>query len=122
MSTTLKADAAFERGLPANVYAERMVLGSILLNPNAFVTAAAALAPEDFSLEKHRIIFRRMLDLHNREERIDRVTLANELLRHGELEAVDGLSYLASLDEGCPRSTTSKATSTSSATRACCGA
>ena len=102
MSTTLKADAAFERGLPSNVYAERMVLGSILLNSNAFVTAAATLTPEDFSLEKHRIIFRRMLDLHNREERIDRVTLANELIRHGELEAVDGLSYLASLDEGLP--------------------
>lgn len=88
--------------MPSNLYAERMVLGSVLVNGNAFVTAAAALAPEDFSLEKHRIIFQRMLDLHNRDERIDRVTLANELLRHGELDSVDGISYLASLDEGLP--------------------
>jgi len=102
MSTTVKIDTAYDRGLPANVYAERMVLGTILLNSNAFVTAAATLQPEDFSLEKHRILFRRMMDLHNRDERIDRVTLANELLRHGELDSVDGLSYLASLDEGLP--------------------
>jgi replicative DNA helicase len=102
MPATVKADAEFERGLPSNVYAERMVLGTILLNPNAFVTAAATLTPEDFSLEKHRILFKRMMDLHSRDERIDRVTLANELIRHGELEAVDGLSYIASLDEGLP--------------------
>jgi replicative DNA helicase len=102
MSTTVKLDTAFERGLPSNVYAERMVLGTILLNPNAFVSAAAVLRPEDFSLEKHRILFQRMMDLHNRDERIDRVTLANELLRRGELDSVDGLSYLASLDEGMP--------------------
>jgi replicative DNA helicase len=95
-------DASFERGLPANVYAERMVLGSILLNDAAFVAVAAALNADDFSLEKHRKIFRRMLDLSGREERIDRVTLANELMRFGELESVDGLSYLASLDEGLP--------------------
>jgi len=102
MSTTVKIDAEYERGLPANIYAERMVLGTILLNPNAFVTAAATLAPGDFALDKHRIIFQRMMDLHNRDERIDRVTLANELMRHGELESVDGLSYIASLDEGLP--------------------
>lgn len=102
MSTPVKTDPAFERGLPSNVYAERMVLGTILLNPNAFVTAAAVLKPEDFSLEKHRILFQRMADLHSRDERINRVTLADELRRHGELDAVDGLSYIASLDEGLP--------------------
>jgi replicative DNA helicase len=95
-------DSNFERGLPSNVYAERMVLGSILLNDNAFVTVAAGLTPEDYSLEKHRKIFQRMLDLHEREERIDRVTVANELMRRGELESVDGLTYLSSLDEGLP--------------------
>jgi replicative DNA helicase len=97
-----KSDSSAERGLPANVYAERMVLGSVLLRDSAFVSVAAALTPEDFSIEKHRRIFQRMLDLHNREERIDRVTLANELMRHGELESVDGLAYISSLDEGLP--------------------
>lgn len=95
-------DPAYERGLPSNVYAERMVLGAVLMNDAAFVTVAAGLVVEDFSLEKHRRIFQRMLDIHGRDERIDRVTLANELMRHGELESVDGLSYLVSLDEGLP--------------------
>lgn len=102
MATTQQQDPAFERGLPSNVYAERMVLGSVLLNDLAFVAVASALGADDFSIEKHRKIFQRMLDLHTREEKIDRVTLANELMRHGELESVDGLSYLVSLDEGLP--------------------
>jgi len=102
MATIPSKDAAFERGLPSNVYAERMVLGSVLMNDEKFVNAAAALQPDDFSLDKHRRIFRRMLDLHNRQEKIDHVTVANELMRYGELESVDGVSYLVSLDEGLP--------------------
>jgi len=64
---------------------------------------AGTLEPEDFSLEKHRRIFQRMIDLNGRAERIDRVTVANELLRFSELESCDGLSYLVSLDDGLPR-------------------
>ncbi|HVI76791.1 MAG TPA: replicative DNA helicase, partial [Candidatus Acidoferrum sp.] len=55
------------------------------------------------SLEKHRRIFLRMMDLHERGEKIDRVTLANELMKQGQLQSVDGLSYLVSLDDGLPR-------------------
>lgn len=102
MSTQAQIDPSFERGLPSNLYAERMVLGSILLNGNAFVTAASSLKPDDFSIDKHRRIFQRMLDIQGRDEHIDRVTVANELMRHNELESVDGLTYLASLDEGLP--------------------
>ena len=61
------------------------------------------LEPDDFSLEKHRRIFARMGELHERGEKIDRVTLANELLRYNELESCDGLSYLVSLDDGLPQ-------------------
>lgn len=99
---TVQQDPAYERGLPSNVYAERMVLGSVLLNDASFISVSASLLPEDFALEKHRKIFRRMLDLHNDGSRIDRVTLANELIKHAELESVDGISYLVSLDEGLP--------------------
>ncbi len=102
MAATVSPASVQERGLPSNLYAERMVLGSILLNEAAFVAIASLLKPEDFSIDKHRLIFRRMLDLNSRGERIDRVTLANELVRHNELEIVDGLPYLSSLDEGLP--------------------
>ncbi len=96
-------DAIFEKGLPANTDAERFVLGSILVDDEAFLQVAGILEPEDFSLEKHRRIFLRMIDLHDRGERLDRVTLANELMKHGQLESVDGLPYLISLDDGIPQ-------------------
>ena len=83
--------------------AERFVLGSILMDDSQFIQVAGSLEGEDFSLEKHRRIFQRMADLSERGERIDRVTVANELLRYNELESCDGLSYLVSLDDGLPR-------------------
>ena len=43
-----------------------------------------------------------MKDLYDRGEKIDRVTLANELMKQGQIESVDGFSYLISLDEGLP--------------------
>ena len=95
-------DIALEKGLPANLDAERFVLGAILLNDSAYVQVAGNLEPDDFSLEKHRRIFARMNDLYTRGDRIDRLTVANELMRQGQLESCDGLSYLMSLDEGLP--------------------
>ncbi|HTP35292.1 MAG TPA: replicative DNA helicase [Candidatus Acidoferrales bacterium] len=92
-----------EKGLPTNVDAERFVLGSILLDDSFYIQAAGTLDAGDFSLEKHRRIFRRMGDLHERGESIDRITLANELMKFNELETCDGLSYLVSLDDGLPQ-------------------
>src|SRR3954453_627497 len=94
------SDLALQKGLPANIDAERFVLGAILLDDSNFVGVAGVLDMEDFSLEKHRRIWMRMTDLATRGERIDRVTLANELLKYGQLESVDGLSYLIELDNG----------------------
>jgi len=99
----MSAPNAAEKGLPVNVDAERFVLGSILLDDNLYIQAAGLLAPEDFSLEKHRRIFRRMGELNDRGERIDRITVANELMKYNELESCDGLSYLVSLDDGLPQ-------------------
>src|SRR5215469_7759089 len=98
----MSAPIIAEKGLPTNVDAERFVLGSILLDDSFYIQAAGTLEPDDFSLEKHRRIFRRMGDLNERAEKIDRVTVANELMKFGELEACDGLSYLVSLDDGLP--------------------
>jgi len=97
------SDIALEKGLPANVDAEKLILGSILTDESAFVQVAGTLEAEDFSLEKHRRIFARMCELHDRDEKIDRITLANELMKRSELESVDGIGYLVSLDDGLPR-------------------
>src|ERR1700683_1850793 len=93
---------ALQKGLPSNLDVERLVLGSVLLDDRVFVSVAAVLTAQDFSLEKHRRIFRRMGELHARGERIGRVTIAHGLVLYHELESCDGLSYLVSLDDGLP--------------------
>ena len=94
-----------ERGMPSNVDAEQFVLGSILLDDQLFPQVGGALGVDDFLLEKHKRIFLRMKDLADKPERIEYLTLINELDRHGQLESVDGIAYIASLTEGLPRLT-----------------
>jgi hypothetical protein len=89
-------------GLPCNTDAERFVLGAILLDEIVFASVVGSLTTDAFSLEKHRRIFRRMFEVHGRGERIDSVSVANELSRHGELESVGGVSYLTTLYDGLP--------------------
>jgi replicative DNA helicase len=90
-------------GLPANIDAEKTILGAILLDNQAFNEAAERLEPEDFSLDSHRRIFLRMADLMDANQAVDIVTLANELARMKEVESIGGVAYLASLTEGLPR-------------------
>jgi replicative DNA helicase len=99
----MSATNAIDKTLPTNQDAERLVLGSILLDDELYVQAAGTLDPDDFSLDQHRRIFKRMGELQDRGEKIDRVTVANELMKFSELEACGGLSYLVSLDDGLPR-------------------
>lgn len=90
-----------EHGLPASVFVEKLVLGSVQANGRLF-DLTRALAPEDFSIEKHRLIYAAMTALHERGGRIDRITVMLELQARRQLEAVDGLSYLTGLDDGLP--------------------
>ena len=96
-------DLVMQKGLPANIEAERYVLGAILLDSSTFLNVGSAIQPTDFSLQAHQLIFTRMQQLFERGEKIDRVTIANELMRFGELETVGGISYLVSLDDGLPQ-------------------
>ncbi len=96
-------DLSLEAGLPANVDAERTILGAILLDNAAHAEAAEFLKSDDFSLDSHRRIFLRMSELVDSGRTVDIVTLANELARYKEVEAVGGVAYLASLTEGLPR-------------------
>ncbi|MCU1291910.1 MAG: primary replicative helicase [Bryobacterales bacterium] len=96
-------ELALDHPLPDNIDAERFVLGAIMSSDTAFLQVAGTLSEDDFSLEKHKRIFLRMSELHERGDKIDRVTLANELMKQGQLQSVDGLSYLVSLDDGLPQ-------------------
>jgi replicative DNA helicase len=96
-------DLTLEAGLPANLDAEKTILGAILLDNAAHAEAAEALKSDDFSLDSHRRIFLRMSELVDSGRTVDIVTLANELSRYKEVESVGGVAYLASLTEGLPR-------------------
>jgi len=98
MATT---DLHLERGLPASMEAERSILGAILLDSLLF-DQAAELKPDDFSLDGHRRIFSRMRDLQDTGRPVDMITLAEELDRYKEVEAVGGVAYLSSLIDGVP--------------------
>jgi replicative DNA helicase len=96
-------DLTLDSGLPANVDAEKTILGAILLDNAAHSEAAEKLESDDFSLDSHRRIFLRMSELMDAQHAVDIVTLANELARYKEVDAVGGVAYLASLTEGLPR-------------------
>ena len=102
MATT---DVTPEKTLPHNLEAERTVLGAVLVDNAAFSSAAEVLTREDFYRESHRRIFEAMAVLAERSQPIDLVTLKNELLRGGALEAAGGAAYLGSLLDGVPRIT-----------------
>ncbi len=102
MSETL---AVAQRTLPHNLEAERSVLGAILVHNDAFNLAVQVITPADFYRDGHRRIFERMIELNERNQAIDFVTLKEELSRAGELDEVGGPSYVASLADGVPRAT-----------------
>src|SRR5215472_10748343 len=82
-----------------NSRVERDVLGCILL-VNSLWEQASSLYEQDFSLEAHQRIFRRMRDLAESTRPIDEVAVAEELSRHGELDLVGGRDYVGSLTDG----------------------
>jgi len=88
--------------LPANVEAERSILGAIMLDNLAFNQAAEHLKPDDFSLDSHRRIYSRMVDLAESSRPIDIITLVDELDRHKELQSVGDAGYVSSLLDGVP--------------------
>jgi replicative DNA helicase len=96
---------ATERPLPHNLEAERSVLGAILIHNEAFNHAAEVLEPRDFFRDAHRRIFEKMVQLSERNEAIDLVTLKEALTRSRELDEVGGPAYITALVDGLPRAT-----------------
>jgi DnaB-like helicase N terminal domain/AAA domain len=94
-----------ERPLPANIEAERSILGAILLDNNAIKLVIEKLKPEEFFHDHHRHIYQQMLALGETHQAIDLVTLAEQLQRTGELESVGGAPYISQLMDGVPHLT-----------------
>ena len=93
---------AFDRIPPQNLEAEVAVLGAILQDQNALLKAMESLRAPDFYKEAHRKIYGACLDLFERSDAVDLVTVANELMRRKQLEEIGGASYLAGLVDAVP--------------------
>ena len=89
---------------PQNIEAEQSVLGSILFDNDAVTKAIEFLSPDDFYRESHRRLYHSMLDLFDRNEPIDIITLTDQLRRNNELDSVGGIAYLSSLANSVPTS------------------
>lgn len=87
---------------PASLEAEQSVLGGILIKAGAIDLVVDLLTPDDFYHESHGIIFRAMLELYQRREPVDLVTVTTLLNSHQLLDAVGGPGFLLSLSEQVP--------------------
>ena len=95
-------DVALDRPLPQSTDAERAVLGSILINNNAFYRVLGTIDTADFFKDSHRTIFGAMRLLAEQSREIDLLTLKDELARRALLDQVGGSGYISSLVDGIP--------------------
>ena len=87
---------------PHNIEAEQSVLGSMLIDAESVSEASGSLKGEDFYSDAHKEIFEAMLDIYERGEPVDLVTLTEELRQRGTLEGVGGVSYISDLSMTVP--------------------
>jgi len=90
-------DKAIDKLPPQNLEAEQSVLGAILLDNEALLKALEIITPEDFYRDSHKKIFNAMIELFEKNEPIDLITLTDHLRMKDHLESIGGVSYLTSL-------------------------
>ena len=86
-----------ERVPPQNIEAEQSVLGAMLIDKEAIAKATEILTAKDFYREAHRVIFNAMVELYNKNEAVDMVTVTDILRRDNKLEDIGGIAYITSL-------------------------
>ncbi len=91
-----------ERVPPQNIEAEQAVLGAMLIEKEAIARVTELLKGGDFYREAHRLIFEAMLNLYNRNEAVDMITVIELLKREDNLEKVGGIAYVTSLANSVP--------------------
>lgn len=87
---------------PQNLEAEQSVLGATLLDQNAIIKIADLITPEDFYKDIHQLIYQSMLELFEKRQPIDILSLSNQLSEKKQLELVGGRTYLADLTNAVP--------------------
>jgi replicative DNA helicase len=89
---------------PQNIDAEKSVLGALMLDKDAIIRVANLIRQGDFYKDIHNLIYETMLDLYEKREPIDVLSLSNRLEEKGQLDSIGGSSYLATLVNTVPSS------------------
>lgn len=92
------------RALPQDVMSEKAVLGSVFIAPDKLLTAAELVQPSDFYYPANQTIFKAMLELFDKGQAIDPLTIRNLLDSRGEFELAGGMAYLTELVTAVPTS------------------
>lgn len=87
---------------PQNLEAEESVLGAMMMNQSAVVSAAERVGRNDFYRDSHRLIYQSIIDLYNRGEPVDLLTVTDDLAVKGVLEQVGGKAYIHSVASAVP--------------------
>ncbi len=98
----LTSDVSDLRLPPQNLDAEQSILGAVLLENSALNKALEVIVEEDFHRGAHRTIFAVMIELADRNEVVDQITLTDLLKTKGQLEQVGGAAYVAELVQAVP--------------------
>ncbi len=97
-----EANSASHKLPPQHIEAEQSVLGGILIENEAVNRVTEILDADDFYRDAHRKIYNALLNLSERDEPADLITLTNELRKSDQLDSIGGASYLASLIDSVP--------------------
>lgn len=89
---------------PQDLDAEKSIIGAILIDSDAVVAVAQHLRADHFYKEAHSDIFSAILDLYEKRDPIDLITLTAQLKKKGKLDKVGGATYLSQLASGVPTS------------------
>jgi len=96
------AGTPLERDRPANVDAERAVLGSILLKPDVCDDVVLLVRPEDFFDEAHELLYRHLLELHESGKRVDVTIVVERLRSKGDFDRIGGAALITAVVESVP--------------------
>ncbi|QDR83045.1 replicative DNA helicase [Sporomusa termitida] len=91
-----------DRVPPQNVEAEQSVLGAMMIEREAISKVSEIIRPEDFYREAHRLIYKAMLELFNKNDAVDLVTVVEVLRRDEKLEPAGGIAYVSALANSVP--------------------
>lgn len=98
----MDAEKIIGKALPANIDAERAVLGALLLNDEYLAAVTEIITAENFYSNAHKMIYQTIVDIAAQYKRIDLLTLQDELSKRNQLDAIGGIVYLVQLQEDIP--------------------